>query len=82
MNDDAVAGLHGAPHRLLQTELEPDVEVAELRAERPQRILDHLPYAGAFLHHDQRLVRELVERDRAAGERDDPEGRRGSPRRA
>ena len=34
-----------------------------------QLVVDHLAHAGAFLHHDQRLVLQLVERDRAPGER-------------
>ena len=65
---DAVAGLHGAPHRLLQPELEPDVEVAQPRAEGAQLVLDDLADAGALLHHDQALVAQLVERHGAPGE--------------
>ena len=37
---DAVAGLHRAAHRLLQPELEPDVEVAQPHAEPAQLVLD------------------------------------------
>src|SRR3954468_24163964 len=33
-----------------------------------QLVLDHLSNARAFLHHDQLLVLEIVERDRLAGE--------------
>ena len=47
----------------------------------PQLVLDHLPDAGALLHHDQRLAAQLVERDRPARERGGPAGRRGRPRR-
>ena len=65
----AVAGLYGASHGLLQPEHQPDVEVAQLRPERPQRILDDLPHAGPLLHDDQRLGSDLVDRHRTAGER-------------
>ena len=34
-----------------------------------QLVLDHLPDAGALLHQDQRPLRQLVEVDRAPGER-------------
>ena len=66
---DAVAGLDGAAHRLLQPQLEADVEVAQPRSERAQLVLDDLADAGALLHHDQALGAQLLERDRAAGER-------------
>ena len=65
---DAVAGDDRALDRLLQAELEPDVEVAQPRARAPQLVLDHLTHAGALLHHDQRLLAQLVQRDGAAGE--------------
>jgi len=65
---DAVAGGDGALHRLLQPELEPQVEVAEPGADPAQLVLDHLTHARALLHGDQRLLAKLVERDRAAGE--------------
>ena len=39
---DAVAGGDGAPHRLLQAELEPHVEVAQPGARAAQLVLDHL----------------------------------------
>ena len=65
---DAVAGLHRAPHRLLQPELEPDVEVAQPRPDRAQLVLDDLADAGSLLHHDQALAAQLLERHRAAGE--------------
>ena len=44
------------------------VEVAQPRARAAQLVLDHLPDAGALLHHDQRLLAQLVERDRPARE--------------
>src|SRR5438093_696225 len=60
---DAEAGLDRAPYRLLQPELEPDVEVAEAGALTTQLVLDHLAHPGALLHDDERLAAELVERD-------------------
>ncbi len=65
---DAVPGLHGAPHRLLQAELEPHIEVAQAQPQAAQLVLDDLADAGAFLHHDHVLAAQLVERDRASGE--------------
>ena len=66
---DAVAATHRARHGLLQTELEPHVEVAQLHPGAAQLVLDHLPHAGALLHHDQPLVLQLLERHRLPGER-------------
>ena len=66
---DAVAGLDGASHRLLQPELEPDVEVAQARADRAQLVLDDLADAGALLHHDQALAAQLLQRDGPPRER-------------
>ncbi len=53
----AVPGLDRAPHRLLQAELEPHVEIAQPDALSPQRVLDDLPNAGSLLHEDERLRR-------------------------
>ena len=66
---DAVAAEHRAPGRLLQAELERDEEIAQSHAAAPQLVLDDLPHPCAFLHQDQRLAAELVDDDRAAGER-------------
>ena len=66
---DAVSGLDGTPHGLLQAELEAHVEVAPAHAEGAQLVLDDLADPGALLHHDQVLVPQLVERDRPPGER-------------
>src|SRR5215211_547889 len=60
----AEAGAHRDPHRLLDSELEPDVEVAQPDARPAQLVLDHLPDAGALLHQDQWLALQLVECDR------------------
>ena len=65
---DAVTGLDGAPHRLLQAELEAHIEVAQAQPQAAQLVLDDLADAGAFLHHDHVLAAQLVERDRASGE--------------
>ena len=59
---DAEAGSDRALHGLLQPQLEPDVEVAEAHGAAAQLVLDHLPHARAFLHQDQVLATELVER--------------------
>src|SRR4051812_12502084 len=64
----AVPGFDRGDHGLLQAELETDVEIAQPDADTAQLVLDHLPDAGAVLHHDQRLRADLVERDVAAGE--------------
>ena len=69
MNPTPKPRLHRAPHRLLEPELERDVEVAQPPARLAQLVLDHLPDAGALLHQDQRALGELVELDRTAGER-------------
>jgi lipopolysaccharide/colanic/teichoic acid biosynthesis glycosyltransferase len=63
-----VAGRDGAAHRLLQAELEAHLELAEPRSGTTQLVLDDLPDARAFLHHDQRFAPQLVERDRLACE--------------
>ena len=73
----AVARLHRAPHGLLQPELEPYVEVAQPDAAPPQGVLDDLPDSRALLHEDQRLLAQLVERDRCVRRTGDPAGRRG-----
>ena len=65
---DAVAGEHRAPHRLLEAELERNVEVAQPFAALAQLVLEQLAHAAALLHHDQRLVAQLVERHGASGE--------------
>ena len=70
----AVAGLDGAPHRLLQAELEPHVEVAQPHALPAELVLDDLPDAGALLHEDQRLVAQLVERRRCGPRSGGPAG--------
>ena len=57
-------GLHRASNRLLETELEPDVEIAEARPGSPQLVLDDLSHPCTFLHHDQLLGTQLVERHR------------------
>src|SRR5947208_5976530 len=65
---DAEAGSDRALHGLLQPQLEPDVEVAEAHGAAAQLVLDHLPHARAFLHQDQVLATELVERYLLPGE--------------
>ncbi len=65
---DAVAGEHGAPHGFLQTELEPHVKLAQARPGLAQLVLDHLSDTGPFLHDDERLSLQLVERDGLACE--------------
>src|SRR5206468_12858034 len=65
---DAEASENGAPRRFLEPELEPHVEVAEPYARLAQLVVDHLPHAGALLHQHERLLLQLVERDRPAGE--------------
>src|SRR5436190_12008924 len=59
-----VAGEHGAARRLLESELEPDVEVAQPRSRLPQLVLDHVPHSGPLLHDDQLFGLQLLERDR------------------
>src|SRR5207248_2576386 len=66
---NSVAAAHGARHRLLQPELQADVEVAEPRAGAAQLVLDHLPHACTFLHHDQLLGSQVVESDGPSCER-------------
>jgi lipopolysaccharide/colanic/teichoic acid biosynthesis glycosyltransferase len=58
----------GAAHGLLQPELHANIEVPQSRPRLPELVLDHLPHARPFLHHEKRLRPELVERDRLAGE--------------
>src|SRR5215217_3142161 len=65
----AESGAYRHAHRLLDPELEPDVEVAQPHARAAQLVLDHLPHAGALLHEDQRLTLELREADCAPCER-------------
>ena len=55
-------------HRLLEAELDPHVEVPELRPDSAKLVLDHLPNAGALLHDDQPLAADLVEGDGLARE--------------
>ncbi len=64
----AEAREHRAPHRLLQTELEAHVEIADPNAEPAKLVVDDPPHAGALLHDDERLARELVGADRLARE--------------
>jgi lipopolysaccharide/colanic/teichoic acid biosynthesis glycosyltransferase len=52
----------------LQPELEADVEIPEPHAGLAKLVVDHLSYAGTLLHEDDRLLLQLVERDRAARE--------------
>jgi lipopolysaccharide/colanic/teichoic acid biosynthesis glycosyltransferase len=59
---------HRAPHRLLQAQLQLHVEIAQPCAGFAQLVLEHLAHTGAFLHHDQRLRPELLERHRLARE--------------
>ena len=77
---DAVAGGDGRLHGLLQAELETGLEVAQPRAGATQLVLDHLAHARALLHHDQRLLAQLVERDRPPGEAVARRARRARPR--
>src|SRR5437588_722968 len=56
-------------HGLLQPELEPDIKIAQTHWAPAQLVLDHLPYARPFLHQDQGLAAELLERHLLAGER-------------
>ena len=64
----AEAREHRAPHRLLQAELEAQVEIADPNAEPAKLVVDDPPHAGALLHDDERLARELVGADRLARE--------------
>src|SRR5581483_7224777 len=64
----AEPGEDGAPRRLLQTELETHVEVAQLHAALAQLVLDHLPHARPFLHEHERLFPQLVDRHAPVGE--------------
>src|SRR5438874_1067893 len=66
---DAVPGCNSTLHGLLQPELEPDIEIAQTHWAPPQLVLDHLPHARPFLHQDQGLAAELLERHLLAGER-------------
>src|SRR5207302_2618377 len=65
---DPVTRCDRAPHRLLQAELEPHVEVAQPQARAAQLVVEYLADAGTFLYQDQRLATQLIERDRLAGE--------------
>src|SRR5215212_3744930 len=65
---DAEACGDGALHGLLQPQLEPDVEVAQPEWAVAELVLDHLPHARTFLHQDQRLAAEVLERHLLAGE--------------
>ena len=51
-----------------EPELEPRVEVARPHADRAQLVLDRLAHAGALLHEDERLLAQVIERDRLARE--------------
>src|SRR5439155_14144261 len=62
------AGLDGCAYRLLQAELEAHVEVAKPDAYRAELVLDRFAHARSVLHEDERLLAQLVERDRAARE--------------
>ena len=77
MNVDAVAGLHGALHGLLQAELEPDVEVAQANPERAQLVLDIWRTPAPSCMTISVSLAQLVERDRPPGERGAPAGTRG-----
>ena len=72
---DAEPGEDRAAHRLLEAELQGDVEIAQPLAAPAELVLEQLPNAAALLHHDQRLLAQLVERDRPA--REAMVGRRG-----
>src|SRR5207253_1791993 len=63
-----VAGHDCALHGFLEPELEVDVEIAQAHAGPTKLLLDHRANAGAGLHHDQRLIAELVQRQRLPGE--------------
>src|SRR5262249_30028444 len=65
---DAEPGRGRALDRLLETELEPHVEVAKAHRPAQELIPDHLADPRALLHQDQRLLPELLERDLLAGE--------------
>ena len=64
---DAVTREHGAARGLLEPELEPDVQVTKALARLAEFVLDHLPDARPFLHHDQRLGAQLIEGDGLPG---------------
>src|SRR6185295_8466381 len=51
---DAEAREHGAPHRLLEPELEPEVEVADPDAEAAELVVNDPTHARALLHDDER----------------------------
>src|SRR4051794_22697229 len=59
---DAVPGCDSTLHGLLQPELEPDIEIAQTHWAAAQLVLDPLPHARPFLHQDQGLSAELLER--------------------
>src|SRR5581483_10201385 len=65
---DAVACADRAQHRLLEAELEPDAEIAELPPPAAKLVLEQLAHARALLHRDQVRAAQLVERDRRPGE--------------
>src|SRR5581483_9432747 len=64
----AVAGADGRRDRLLQAELDSHAQLAQPHPRATQLVLGELADAGAVLHHDQRLVGQLGERDGAASE--------------
>ncbi len=66
---DAVAGRDGALHRFLQPELELRLEVAHPQPRGAQLLLDHVADAGALLHRDVLLARQLLGRHLLARER-------------
>ena len=69
----AVSGHDCALDRLLEAELEMDVEVSEPQAGGSSSPSMHGPNTGAGLHHDQRLLAQLVERQ-SSGRRSDAPG--------
>src|ERR687895_97240 len=65
---DAVTGSDRALDRLLEAQLEADVEVAQARPGLPELVLDHLADPRSLLHDDQRLVAQLLQGERPSGE--------------
>ena len=64
----AVPGQDGAPHRLLESQLETYVEIAQAQPEAAKLVVDDPAHPRAFLHHDERLGRELVHVERLSRE--------------
>ena len=63
---DAVSGGNSGADGLLEPEHEAGPQVAQLLALSAQLVLDELTHAGSLLHHDQRPLAKLVQRDGAA----------------